>query len=413
MMGKWPFWPGEFLKRLDKDLLRFVLTSLCESIPSPVVLFVKDNGKIKPVYPAIDKLRLYPEVCKFLDKYCQGECQKDNIKRAEEFWRDNKDEGKTECHLGFTVYSRKIRLYGSCVAICTAGKFIEDEAQREKVKEKLSRLVSSNCCPSPPQEVFDSFEELKQVSFEKFRKKFEEPLTILQDFIDYYTLEYRKDKERGLQNQISSKIFSIKSEVIENAGDLKTSLRDILKELKEFLGLSYIALFLSDNPEDQVLELFIQEGLSQGPLRVHFNWLKADLAVSGFDVYSRFKKDYKAYRQELDRLYDKGFKGYDRDLFQEMSYALPVSLNLKGLLVLGPFNNNNPLKSLKIEEIFKERGLQEFLFNICFFIISHTKSGTSLTRLNKFAVKIFKEVPMGGRFGKYGYAKRTKGYGNS
>jgi hypothetical protein len=32
--------------------------------------------------------------------------------------------------------------------------------------------------------------------------------------------------------------------------------------------------------------------------------------------------------------------------------------------------------------------------------------GTLLTRLNKSAVKIFKEVSMGGRFGKYGDVKR-------
>ncbi len=403
---KWPFLPDEILRYVDKELLRFVLTGLCESLPSPAVLYIKERGEIRPVYPKIDKMRLYPEICRFLNENCKELCKKDSFKRAEKFWNSIESKRKEECHLGLTIYSRKIELYGQCVAICSAGKFIETKDQKEVIREKLYKLISDNSCPFiSPEEIksflrdpkirpFEDFEKSKKRfnSFEDFKKKFENSLERLKDFLNYYISQYRKSRERELQNKISNFFFELqrtenqkgknsegkKYDLLEKEldrlkeeGGLRQTVLKSLQAMKHFLGLPYVALFLSNEPEDRVLELFVQDGLPSNSLQVHFNWRKAGLELSGFDVRSWFNKfnnkDYKDYREELKKLYEQGFKGGDRQYFDNMSFVLPASLNLKSLLVLGPFGD-----AFNIEHIFREEELREFLINICFFIISQT-----------------------------------------
>jgi len=393
---KWPFFSEEILHQVNEKLLRFVLTGLCEYLPTPAVLFIKKKGEIDCIYPAIDEMRLYPQICRHLQKKCKNLCKRDSLQRAKEFWKAPEKERETTCHLGLTIYSQKIELYGRCVAICSAGKFISTDKQRETVKRKLQELAHT-CCLSISESQIDQLLDDLQKHFKEgqfkdaqaFKEKFRDSLNIVKNFLNYYASEYRKEKERKFQNQIANllltKEFSYPKDTETDTQKEEKALKQLvlegLKELKDFFGLSYVALFLSDEPKDRVLELYAYEGLPSNSLKVHFNWRKAGLNLKYFNLQNWFDQfsNYQDYKSEIQALYTKGFKNKDKNLFEDMSFALPESLHLKSLLVLGPFSR----PSIEIEELFQEKELKEFLFNVCRSFISQIVLVYLNNKLNK------------------------------
>lgn len=183
------------------------------------------------------------------------------------------------CHLCLTSCSVPIKVAEHRVAVCTSGKFIQ-EKDKEDIIEAVDKLGLNQDDSLKLKGLVNGIPNKTRVEIKEFISKFEKEIKIVEQVAENYVSKYREKHERLLQTQLGSRFNRI---VLKEETDLKQNLYPILKKIKDFFRVSFVALFCSAQPGDTVLQLFAQVGGDDEKVRdIHFNWKKAaQLPLSG------------------------------------------------------------------------------------------------------------------------------------
>lgn len=254
---------------------------------------------IEPIYP-VEQMSRYPEFCKILslkdlqDKEKISPQGSERLKEiAERCLDDSRDGARSvlslkqqntseycpRCHLCLTSYSVPIKVAEHRVAVFTSGMFIQ-EKDKVDIIEAVDKLGLNQDDSLKLKGLIDGIPNKTDIEIKEFRSKFEKEIKIVEQVAENYVSKYREEREWRLQTDPGSRFNRI---FLEEGTYLNLKMHPILKKIKDFFRVSFVALFCSAEPGDTVLQLFAQVGGDDEKVRdIHFNWKKAaQLPLSG------------------------------------------------------------------------------------------------------------------------------------
>ncbi len=401
MKKYWPFLPDYLSEFIPKDVLQTMIAGMSLRLDCPVLLMecrdpaIHDPSKrrcgqkeMQVIYEAEDMWR-YPEFCRYLFKKVPGGrelCLEDSGRRSLNIYEQKGPKFPSRCHMGLITYSQPIRKLDHFMAVCSAGKFIQ-EGDEELVKKRIDRLKQKlpNGLEKGQEERLLAFISgeygIRKLNAKDFQEEFHREMASLNKIVEHFLSRHIEERELELNSEIGKFLY----EAFIDLQKLKGSVERALKRIKEFFNISYTALFMGKEPGDRILGLFAQAGLSEkaeGSIKVHFNWRKAGLPLKDFNSFQWIEKAVKT-PDYLNEYIKDGFKGEDKVLFKEATYLLPVGGELRGLLVIGPFLDSAHENRAR-KELFWEKGEgQAFITNLGHMLVSQSVSQRAISVLEE------------------------------
>ncbi|MCK5244494.1 MAG: hypothetical protein KAJ90_04415 [Desulfobacterales bacterium] len=424
----WPFYPRYLTQILPEDVLTLLLAGIVERLKAPLIMWEKRDD-IEPIYP-VEQMSCYPRFCKILSlkdlqdkakispqgserlKEIDKNCLADSRKRARSVLslkQQDTSEYCPRCHLCLTSCSVPIKVAEHRVAVCTSGKFIQ-EKDKVDIIEAVDKLGLNQEDSLKLKRLIDGIPNKTGVEIKEFRSQFEKEIEIVEQVAENYVSKYREEREWRLQTELGSRFNRI---FLEEGMNLRQKTRPILKKIKDFFKVSFVALFCSAQPGDTVLRLFAQVGCEDKKTRdihfnwkkaalpveddfdpylrhfprvgcddkktrdIHFNWKKAELSVEDdFDSYEWLRKERKSGEYPSNFL-DKALKGAGHTHMLKSSFLLPYLYGnqYRGIFLMGPSSSILP------DVLNEERG--DFLSAVGHLVITRILALVAIEALRK------------------------------
>ena len=384
MSEHWPFHPQYLCQRVPEKLISLVIAGISERLRSPIVIMENrlgvsdcESGNAHFIYPLDEtrKMHRYPEFCRiFNEKVSQGEtlCLEDSCRRGRTVIPGGSDQAKElqRCHLGLIICSEPITALGYSLAVCLGGKFIQQEDENI-VGDRLNELEKRDVLTiAQKQELLQSLRKDDCYrNYEKFRIAFTKEIEILNDMVERYLVQHRREQERLCRESVLKSL----DQISDDAEDLRAGLQRALSTLRNFLGVSYMALFLGDKEGHHVLPIAAQDGLNWDEVNsVHFNWRKAGLPVDS-EAFNTLEwlTEVSASPEFPDNYVIKGIKERGKEKFSPAIWLLPVERLYRGVLLVGDWENSSIGGSVLLSDQF---GGRNFLQGIGHILVTHAIS---------------------------------------
>lgn len=360
---KWPYYPSCLTKVIKKGLIEILLSGISDRIESPVMAYDLCKGLSECSEDVFifttDSDKRYPNFCIILRNEIPGGkklCHQSTFENVvETVEREEKGlsiaEEPLRCHMGLNVFYHPIVVAGRIVAVCSGGNFLLPdgislvEKRIEELKDRLKtfseeqekRLKDSIRFGEKPISLTNDKNKAKD-----FGRRFVEDVNKISEVAEGYFRRHKEENEWKFKDKIATQLSYISAEeVIE-------SINKILEEVKDFISVSYIGVFISRNPQETVLPLVSHAGFTDPKIetKVHFNWRKSGLSLQP-------STDSEAYLS--DPKYGIGIRGEAEEVFKNISYLIPYSYRdgHRGVMVLGPFfREHQEAIDIKQEENF-------------------------------------------------------------
>ena len=355
----WPFYPQYLSQIVPEEVLSLFLAGIVERLSAPLIMWEKRGEEMHPIYP-IEQMGHYPEFCKILSmedlqrkrgispqgarqlKEMAEGCKTDSSKRAKSALNsDNPQVFKDcpRCHLGLVTSPMPVNVDGRQLAVCTSGKFILKGRQEEIIK-KVKALGLAGGDFSVFRDLIYKIPHRTDDEIRLFKTGFQKQIRILEELGENYLSNHREKHEWQLRAELGSRLNRI---VLDKGETLREQVRPVLQRIKDFFGVSYVALFCSAKKGDTVLGLFGQVGFNEDEVRnVHFNWKKAELpAEDHFDSYKWLEDEIKNSRYPVGFV-ETGVKGKGCECLLSAGFLLPYLYgnHYRGVFLMGPFPSN-------------------------------------------------------------------------
>ena len=388
MSEHWPFHPHYLSQRVPEKLISLVIAGMSERLRSPIVIMENrlgisdcESGDAHFIYPfdKTRKMHRYPEFCRiFNEKVPQGEtlCLGDSCRRGRTVILGGSDQAKEpqRCHLGLIICSEPIMALGYSLAVCSGGKFIQ-QGDENIVGDRLNELEKQDVLTTAQkQELLQSLRKDDcRRNYEKFRIAFTKEIELLNEMVERYLVQHRRDQERLCRESVLKSL----EQISDDAEYLRAGLQHALSTLRNFLGVSYIALFLGHKEGHHVLPIAVQDGLNWDEVNsVHFNWQKAGLPVDS-EAFNTLEwlTEVSASPEFPDNYVIKGIKGRGKEEFSPAIWLLPVGLLYRGVLLVGDWEDSSIGGAVLLSDQF---GGKDFLQGIGHILVTHAISKIAL-----------------------------------
>lgn len=355
MSEHWPFHPQYLCQRVPEKLISLVIAGISERLRSPIVIMENrfdisncKSGDAHFIYPVDNtrKMHRYPEFCRiFNEQVKKGEtlCLGDSRCRGLKAISGGSDQTKEtqRCHLGLIICSEPIMALGYPLAVCSGGKFIHQQGDENIVGDRLNELEKQGILTTVQKQ--DLLQSLKKddchENFEKFRTAFKKEIKILNDMVERYLVQHRREEERLCRESVLKSL----DQISDDPEDFRAGLQRALFTLRNFLGVSYMALFLGHKEGHHVLSIAAQDGLNWDEVNsVHFNWRKAELPVDS-ETFNTLEwlTEVSASPEFPDNYVIKGIKGRGKEKFSPAIWLLPVGRLYRGVLLVGDWKDSS------------------------------------------------------------------------
>jgi signal transduction histidine kinase len=376
--GRWPFYPQHLTDILDPAVARLLLAGLSRQLDAPIGLCEMRDGE-PSVVPQHGILEVYPRLCKeLLPEYphphpietngchpaivpCEHPCAMDQRIRLAEIWQNAAPFRLLEsmCHLGLSVLYVPIQVGKVTVAFAISGCFARD-GNKEEIARRLKDAALPEQIKARGTDLLSDLPAKDGSQIDQFKEHFlEEVSAFNKTLLRFYELRLR-EKEVFLRARISSRMNKMAESrgtaIAETWARIRNETQKILREICDFLGAEFVALFSGERLGDVVLPLLAQCGIdSETATKAHFNWRKAGLStMEHFDSNSWLK----AHLQEDDFPYSflagglkmpllpDGRQDQAWDQFSRASFILPYLYGYgenqyRGLFVIGPLGTES------------------------------------------------------------------------
>ena len=390
MSEYWPFHPQYLCQkqRVPENLISLVIAGISERLRSPIVIMENrhgnsdcESGNAHFIYPVDNtrKMHRYPEFCRiFNEKVSQGKtlCLGDSCCRGRKVILGGSDQtkGPQRCHLGLIICSEPITALGYSLAVCSGGKFIQ-QGDENILGDRLNELEKQGALTiAQKQELLQSLRKDDcHGNYEKFRTAFTKEIKILNDMVEHYLVQHRREQERLCRESVLESL----DQISDDPEDFRVGLQRALSTLRNFLGVSYMALFLGHKEGQHVLPIAAQDGLNWAEVNsVHFNWRKAGLPMDSeaFNTLECLTK-VSAFPEFPDNYVIKGIKGRGKEKFSPAIWLLPVGRLYRGVLLVGDWENSSIGGAVLLSDQF---GGRNFLQGIGHILVTHAISKLSL-----------------------------------
>lgn len=390
-MTTWPCHPANMSERIPEKVITLVIAGICERLKSPAQImeinqtpnddvdtYSYEGKKFKFFYPVSHKMTRYSDFCVALQKNEKTKklCQNESCRRGlKALFSDTGDGAEMlRCHLGLINFAQRIEVAGHPLAVCSGGKFVI-HGEYDKIRENFSKLSKSiSLPPNEEKSILDLVTSIQERNETEFKSEFENEMSILQELTNHYLNTNRGREEISCRN----KIVEVMSGTYNDPENFKKRLEESLTVLKEFFPVEYWAMFLSSQPDDSVLPLFVQVGFENEEIQgVHFNWRKAGLS-------EREKNDIKEISrgqtpaEDFQKVIERGFRGKGKEKFASALYILPITESHQGILVAGPWQNTS-----QVDLLNSGLGGNSFLNNIGRFFLTRAITQQALLASKK------------------------------
>jgi len=388
-LGEWPFSPESLTPSIPQELLAQTIGGISEYLRAPVIIMelkgCDGNEHLKEphfIYPAkqevdggrkaIENYR-YPKFCKqFLEIFPEAErlCREDGICRSKDFWNPEDRISETRCHLGVNICMERITYLGKTVAICTSGKFLNDN-DIPIIERKLEQLKSIGPLSSENADKLlkSALEETRKDNFDDFKKKFSKEISYLSELVKNSFDTIREKKEWICREQVTQVMY----ETGNKPDDIVKSLENVLKALRSILPIKFLTLFFADRNGARVLPLVAQDGMDKNSISsVHFNWRKAGLPSRDRFKTLKWLDENKLNKDFPKDFVVKGVKGAGKEFFANTAHMIPMGRDFRGVLLIGPWSKENFSEEAKIKG-------QDFIQSIGHLLIANALSKIALT----------------------------------
>jgi signal transduction histidine kinase/ligand-binding sensor protein len=356
----WPFYPRYLTQVVPEEVLRLLLAGIVERLNAPLIMW-EERDKIVPIYP-VEQLGRYPEFCKILsleDLQHEEKISPQGSQRLKEMakrcWEDSQKraglvlsslyqcacEDCPRCHLGLITCSMPVEVAEHRVAVCISGMFIRKEDEADVIKA-IAKFGLNEHDFLILQKLIQKVPTKSSKEIRGFISQFQKQIEILSKVAETFVSKSREAQEWQLQTNLGSRFNRI---FLEKGDDLRQKTRPILKDIRDFFKVSFVALFCSAKPGDTVLQLFAQVGCDNEKVRdVTFNWKKASLSIEDdFDSYEWLRKEVKR-REYPSNFLDKALRGVGRNHLLNASFFLPYFYGnrYRGIFLMGHVPSTSP-----------------------------------------------------------------------
>jgi signal transduction histidine kinase/ligand-binding sensor protein len=377
---QWPH-PATTILSFEKEWAVLCLSGLRDRFEMPMVLCIDVNEKNTIIRPE-DPYRFYPGFCSNF-RLCSSSnslsCDESTVSNAKRFFKstfNNLNNPKKlfvyseKCHLGLTNLYCPLFIEDYLVGVVVAGKFCKSKEDLHDIKNNINNLCFKKRSFSVEQlqslisEINSILIIEKNSDIKKLNNSFLEAAKILSGLLSGL---YSKNKilaQRRNRNNIEEQFSLVDFEV--DSDKTRSGIVNVFKIALEYIGCKYIALFLSDKPYNNILDIEISCNLynvQKGD--IHFNWKKANIPIKRFSIKAW---NFMNYKESII----KGIKGIQKSLILDLSYFFPLFIEgYLGAIILGPIDRNyNELKEI------------HFLNSYC-FTLGHNSAGNILFQIIK------------------------------
>jgi signal transduction histidine kinase len=236
-----------------------------------------------------------------------------------------------KCHMGFPITALPLLVDGKplCYFFTAATNEVDLELISKRLKNFEELYPAFTLKPGSGEYILSQFEKQSEDSEDPTKRLIE----ARKAFEKYAVSKLKKSREDNFILTIGNNIQILK---VKDLADLKTKVKGVLDEVREFLSAEYVAFFCNTRPEENPLQLQVWSSKSPGiiePPRLHFNWNKAKLPKEPFQQWK-----YPALENMESMIGE--IKGKDALYCKEPSMILPVywENSNRGVIVVGPCN---------------------------------------------------------------------------